>query len=87
MKLTTGEILDRVLMPFTECLTSQAAKQILDFRADEQTQSCINQLAKKANSGLITDDERALYEDYINAFDLVAILKSKARSVLAQRDA
>jgi len=82
--MSTAEIIDRVLDPFTECLTPQAARKIVDFRPDTETQARIDELAVKADTGQLTDDERAQYHDYVEAFDLVAILKSKARSVLAQ---
>jgi hypothetical protein len=82
--MTTVEILDRVLDPFTECLTLQAAQKIADFRPDAETQARIRELAAKADVGELSDYERAEYQDYVEAFDLVAILKSKARSVLAK---
>jgi hypothetical protein len=82
--MSTGEILDRVLDPFTECLTVQAARKIVDFRPDDATQRRIEELAAKADTGRLNDAERAEYHDYVEAFDLVAILKSKAREVLAQ---
>jgi hypothetical protein len=82
--MSTAEILDRVLDPLTECLTPQAARKIVDFHPDTETQARINERAAKADIGQLTDDERAQYRDYVEAFDLVAILKSKARGVLAQ---
>jgi len=84
--MTTAEIIDRVLDPFTECLTPQAARKIVGFRPDAETQERIGELAAKADTGSINDEERAEYQDYVDAFDLVAILKSKARSVLAKSD-
>jgi hypothetical protein len=83
--MSTAEILERVLDPFTECLTPQAARRIIDFRPDDETKARIGELAAKADTGQLTDDERAEYHDYVEAFDLVAILKSKARSVLAKQ--
>jgi hypothetical protein len=46
-------------------------------------QERVDTLAERANEGLLTDDERAEYEALINAEDLVAILKLKARRQLA----
>ena len=82
--MSTAEILDRVLDPFTECLTPQAAQKIVDFRPDAETRAHVDELAAKADTSQLTDDERAKYHDYVEAFDLVAMLKSKARSVLAE---
>ena len=80
----TVEILDRVLDPCIEGLTPQAARKIADFHADAETQARVGELAAKADIGELNDDERAEYQAYVEAFDLVAILKSKARSVLAK---
>jgi hypothetical protein len=41
-------------------------------------------LAERANEGLLTPDERAEYEAYINTADIIAILKLKARRYLAE---
>jgi len=38
-----------------------------------------------ADIGQLSDEERATYQEYVDAFDLVAILKPKARSVIAQQ--
>jgi hypothetical protein len=82
--MSTAEIIDAVLDPFTECLSPDAARRILQFHPDEATQARVSELAAKAPAGQLDEDERAQYRDYIEAFDLVAILKSRARAVLAQ---
>jgi hypothetical protein len=43
----------------------------------------VDTLAELANEGLLSDDERAEYEALINAEDIVAILKLKARNRLS----
>jgi len=82
--MSTSEILDNVLNPFTECLTAEAAQKIVDFRADRLTQTRIDELAAKSSSGQLSAEERSEYQEYIHTFDLVAIVKSKARAVLAR---
>ena len=82
--MSTTEILDQVLDPFTDCLTPQAARRIVDFRVDADTQARIDELADKANAGRLSEEERTTYREYVETFDLIAILKSKARSVLAE---
>jgi len=82
--MSISEILDRVLNPFTECLTAEAAQKIVDFRADRITQNRIDELAAKSSSGQLSVEERSEYQEYIHTFDLVAIVKSKARAVLAR---
>ena len=44
---------------------------------DAQTQSRLDELAEKANSGHLTEEERSEYEEYVDGMDLVGILKSK----------
>ena len=81
------EILNCVLDPITECLTAQAARKILDVHPDAATRHRIDMLAAMADVGRLSDAERAEYHDYVEAFDLVALLKSKAREVLARHEA
>ena len=45
-------------------------------------QARVDVLAERANEGLLTPEERAEYEAYINADDFIAILKMKARRQL-----
>jgi hypothetical protein len=78
-------ILDQLLDPLTECLTPDVARRIVAVSLDPDVQSQINDLAAKANEGTLTDDERTRYAEFIEAMDLVGIIKAKARLVLASR--
>jgi hypothetical protein len=49
----------------------------------DSVQQRVDTLAEVANESLLTDGERAEYEALINAEDLVAILKLKARKQLS----
>ena len=81
------EVLDRVLDPFTRCLTPEVARRIADLRADAATQTRIDELADKANEGRLTDAERAEYDAYRSVFHFVTILQTKARTLLKQTGA
>lgn len=87
MTETHTNILDRVLDPFAGCLTPEVARRIADLRADPDTQTRVDELAAKANEGMLTDPERAEYETYRSAFHFVTILQSKARAFLEQAGA
>ena len=76
------DIVSSVLDPFTECLTPEAAKRIAAFQAAPATQSRLDELAGKANEGLLTAEEFAEYETYAQLRGLLAILQSKARLYL-----
>ena len=80
--MSTTELLERVLGPFTECLTPDAAHKIIALRADPETQSRIDQLAEKANDGTLTSEERADYEKFRATFHVITILQSRARRLL-----
>jgi hypothetical protein len=61
------------------------ARKLAAMRARPEEQARIDELADKANDGLLTPQERAEYEAYIDAIDVISILQAKARSVLAKR--
>jgi hypothetical protein len=78
------DVLQHVFESLADCLTPEVAQRILEIRVDPRIQPRVDILADKANEGLLTSDERAEYEAYIEACDLLAILKAYARSVLSR---
>jgi hypothetical protein len=79
----TPGLLDRILDPVGRALSPEAARALLALRADDDTQSQIDELADRANQGALTAEQRAEYESLIAAASLIAILQAKARIVLA----
>jgi len=77
-------LLDRVIEPFADCLTPDAAQKIVCLRADPELQSRVDMLAEKSNEGLLSVDEQTEYDRYLAWFHVVTILQSKARTVLDQ---
>lgn len=75
-------VLDHFLDALGRCLTPDAAKSLVNFRADPTTQAHIDELAEKCNEGQLTETERQQYEAYVDAIDFIAILQDKAREVL-----
>ena len=61
------------------------AQELASLRAKPEEQARIDELAGKANEGVLTDEERTEYAAYIDAFDILGILQTKARSVLAKQ--
>ncbi len=80
-----ASVLDRILDPLSEGLNADAARKIIELRPDPQIQIRIDELAVKASEGTLTDNERAEYAEAIEAFDILGILKAKARSALNRR--
>lgn len=76
-------VLEEVLEPVAQCFTPDVARQIAALRASPALQERLDDLAQKANEGELTVEERAKYEDYVEAIDLIGILQAKARKILA----
>jgi hypothetical protein len=68
--------------PISRVLTPAAAQQILEIRADEETQNRIDELADKCNEGSLSMEERAEYLSYVSWFNVLTLLQAKARTYL-----
>lgn len=75
-------LLDRLVEPFAECLTAEAAQKIAALRAEPELQSRIDELAEKANLGTLSEDESADYDRYLAAFHFVTVMQARARRLL-----
>ena len=76
--------LERFLDPLSNRLTPEIAQEWIDFRYDAATEARLDELAEKANEGLLTDQEREEYAQYVGIGDLIGILQARARGVLRQ---
>jgi hypothetical protein len=79
----TVSILDRLLDPVSRALSPEAARRLLEVRADAETQSKMDELAERCAEGLLTPDERSEYEALVNAGNVIAVLQAKARAIVA----
>jgi len=75
---------DRLIAPLAQCFTPEVAQRLLSLPADASIQSHIAELAVKANEGLLSEDERADYEEYVDAVDMIGALQACARSTLTR---
>jgi hypothetical protein len=71
--------LDGRLDSLTQCFDAESARRLVEFKINPDDQAKVDALAARANEGLLTDEERADYEAFINAADLISILKLKAQ--------
>jgi hypothetical protein len=76
--------LERLVDPLSRCLTPESARRLLKLRADPELQALIDELGEKCNEGNLTPKEQAEYSSYIAFGNFVALLKSKARQLLAR---
>jgi len=79
---TATDLLTAYLEPLAEDLTLQQAKRILSIKPTDRLIDRVHQLAERANSGTLSEQERAEYEHYIDVDDGIGLLKAKARSIL-----
>jgi hypothetical protein len=79
----TRPALDRLVAPLADCLTPESARRLLALKADSTLQARVDYLANRHSEGLLTPEEVAEYGKYVSYGTFVAILKSKARQLLA----
>ncbi len=70
------------LEPLSRCLTDESSRRIVAFQIEPIVQKRVSLLAKRANSDLLTANERAEYEAYIDTANFIAILKLKVQHQL-----
>lgn len=75
-----SNLLDRVLASVAGCLTLGSAQRLAELKIDPEMQSTINQLADKANHGLLTHADRAEHRYFVESLDLIGILQSTAQA-------
>ncbi|HEV2293526.1 MAG TPA: hypothetical protein VGR35_06695 [Tepidisphaeraceae bacterium] len=85
MSTSVATLLDRVLATWAQGLTPDSAEQVLRFQLDADTQRRIEQLADGAAQGTLTEADLEEYDEFVEAIDLIGILKAKARDALVRR--
>jgi len=75
--------LDQLVSSLSECLTPESARRLLALKADPKLQARVDDLASRHSRGALTPEEKAEYGSYVSFCTFVAILKSKARQLLA----
>jgi hypothetical protein len=73
---------DRGIRPVMEIVLPEKAGEVVEFRADAELQSRIEELASKSTEGQLTAAERAEYAGYVRANKFVAILQRQARQLI-----
>lgn len=79
----SAPILNQLMAPLGDCLTPESARRLLALKADPKLQARMDDLAARHSRGLLTPEVKAEYGSYVSFSTFVAILKSKARQLLA----
>lgn len=82
---TAHPVLNDLLDPLGECMTPDVARRIVDLRAPAPVQQRVEELAAKASDGTLNEAEREEYEAFVSAGNFIAILQSKARTLLKDK--
>lgn len=83
MDAVKTNLLDQLIDSVSGCFTGEAARRLIDLRADEESQQRLDELAAKNSEGTLSPDERAEYEAYVTTAGVVALLQAKARERLS----
>ncbi len=75
--------MERMVDPISRVLTPEAAEEIVNLRADEETQRRIDELADKCNEGSLTSEEQSEYQEFVSMFNILTVLQARARNVLS----
>jgi hypothetical protein len=75
--------LEELIAALADCLTPGSARRVVALKADPTLQERVDDLAARHSQGLLTREEHAEYGSYVSYSTVVAILKSKARQLLA----
>jgi hypothetical protein len=81
----TSNVLSQLLEPVSQMMPVAFARELAALRATPDVQARIDELADKCNEGQLTDEERAEYDAYVDAIDVISILQAKARAALARQ--
>jgi hypothetical protein len=84
--MTSHSLLERMVEPIGRVLTPESAAEILNVRADNETQRRIDELADKCNEGTLTEEESSEYQEFIAIFNFLTVLQARARMVVDARN-
>ena len=77
--LDTLSAFHRGTAPVFALLSAEQKDKLLQLQGDPSIADRVEELADKANEGELTAEERAEYEGYIRANNVLAILRAEAR--------
>jgi hypothetical protein len=77
-------VVDRLVDPLGDCLTPESARRLLALKPDPKLQRKIDEMASRHTEGKLSPAEEAEYGRYVSYATFIAILKSKARQILAK---
>ncbi len=83
--MATVDFLDRYFEPVAAALTPQVARALVELKPDAASLARVEELGQKSDEGTLSDEERDEYRQYVDAGDLIALLKAQARRTLSEK--
>ncbi len=80
MTVLDSASLHKFLVHFTDTLTPELAEHFVELPSDLEFQQRLDELGSLANEGVLSDEERREYDTYIEAMDVIALLRVKVLS-------
>jgi hypothetical protein len=68
------------LEQFTGTFTPELADHFTSLPPSPELQERLDELGEKANDGTLTEDERSEYATYVEAMDVIALLRVRSMS-------
>lgn len=76
--------LNELIEPLGDCLNPEAARRLIKLKTSAKLQARMTQLADLHSEGRLSPEEQLEYRNYVSYGTVIAVLKSKARQLLAQ---
>jgi len=70
--------LHQFLVQFTDEFSPELAEHFVSTPPNENMQARLDELAAKANEGTLSEKERTEYDTYVEALDVIALLRVKS---------
>jgi hypothetical protein len=80
-------ILDHYFAPVMPMFTREMAEAVVNRKPYPQLVARVAELGRKSNEGTLPQEERDEYQSLVDAGDVIALLKSKARRFLDEHPA
>jgi hypothetical protein len=77
--MTTLSALDQLLNPAAGWLTPQTAQKLVDWKVSDEFRERIEELGRKVNLGVLTEEEDAEYRAYLDDAEVISLMQAKAR--------
>jgi hypothetical protein len=81
--MTATELVARSLDSLTGALTPEVAQRWVDSEPPAEVLAKMEEFGSKASAGTLTAEEEQEYKSLIDLGDMIALLKLKARRILA----